>query len=317
MKIAITGASGFIGARLSEVFTAQGHIVVPIDTNGNNPVDIMDQDALTRALFGCEAIYHLAAVHRDDVFPRSRYYDVNVRGTENVLSAADHNGITRVIFTSSFAVYGLNTVLPTETTSPAPFNDYGHSKLEAEKVLTSWAKANSDRRVTIVRPVVVFGEGNKGNVHTLIDQIAKNRFIMIGGGDNKKSLAYVLNVVDFLVHTLSFADNLTIYNYADKPDMTTRDMVHIITRELGVKVPRAHIPYIIGLMGGYMCDVVARISGKQLPISAVRVQKFCADTTCHADKYRQSGFTPSYSIEAGLKNMIDSDFTQIKQLKCA
>ena len=81
MKIAITGAAGFIGARLKAGLEAEGHDVAGLDLAGKTPVDIEDRDALVSACAGCGAIYHLAAAHRDDIFPRTRYYDVNVQGT--------------------------------------------------------------------------------------------------------------------------------------------------------------------------------------------------------------------------------------------
>lgn len=317
MKIAITGGNGFIGARLAKALTAAGHRVVPIDTTGETPVDIMDKEALTNAVQGCEAIYHLAAAHRDDIFPRSLYYDINGQGTKNVIDAANAAGITKIIFTSSFAVYGLDSGTPDETTTPAPFNDYGRSKLEAEQHLKLWAKASSERRLTIVRPVVVFGEGNRGNMHTLIDQIARGRFLMIGQGQNKKSIAYVGNVVDFLVHTLGGEANFVLYNYADKPDLSTRDLIDIICRRLRIKPPSLRLPYMLGLAGGYVFDGMARVTGKRFPISAVRVQKFCADTTCAADACRAAGFTPRYTLEDGIIRMIDADFSPAVQKKTA
>lgn len=310
MKIAITGSEGFIGSRLARKLTQAGHQIVPIDTAGASPVDLLDQETLTHALSGCDAVYHLAAAHRDDIFPRSIYYDVNVTGTRNVIQSAQKNGINRIIFTSSFAVYGLSAKTPDEMTPPAPFNDYGQSKLEAEYVLKKWAEASPEHKLTILRPVVVFGEGNRGNVHTLIDQIARQKFLMIGSGKNKKSLAYVENVVDFLAHTLGFPHQIGLYNYADKPDLSTEEMISLIYTRLSVALPKIRLPYMAGLAGGYMFDGLSKVTGKRFPISSVRIQKFCADTTCSAEACRQTGFTPSFSLSDGLNRMIESDFIQ-------
>ncbi|MCI5060974.1 MAG: NAD-dependent epimerase/dehydratase family protein [Alphaproteobacteria bacterium] len=312
MKIAITGAKGFIGTRLGNDLKANGHEVVGIDVEGNTPIDIMDVEALSAACAGCDAIYHLAAAHRDDIFPRSIYYDVNVEGTRNVLKAAAVNNISRVIFTSSFAVYGLDSGTPSEDTKPEPFNDYGKSKLEAEKVIEQWHEDNFDKTVTIVRPVVVFGEGNRGNVYTLINQVAGGRFIMIGNGQNKKSMAYVGNVVDFLKFCLDRPEgSLEIFNYADKPDFNMAELMEVITSFLGRPTPKISLPYSVGVSAGYAFDVLARITGKQLPISSIRVKKFCADTTCAADKARVSGFKPAYSLKDGVEAMIAHDFPHL------
>ena len=313
MKIAITGGSGFIGTRLRQLLEADGHECVIIDLRHSNPVDILDYPALVDALAGCEAIYHLAAEHRDDVFPRSKYYDVNVKGSRYVANAADKNGITRIIFTSSFAVYGLNARTPDETSPPAPFNDYGESKLEGEQVLRDWAAHTQDANLTIVRPTVVFGEGNRGNVYTLVNQVASGKFLMVGNGANKKSMAYVGNVAAFLYWLLERGEPGEVYNYCDAPDFSMNRLVRTVCQKLGREKPHLSLPYAVGLSVGYACDIVARISGKKLPISAVRVQKFCADTTCSGEKARAGGFVPPYTLEEGLIRFVEHDFADRKK----
>lgn len=308
MKIAITGGNGFIGARLAALLGAEGHRVVSIDMAGETPVDIRDVKALAQACAGCDVIYHLAAAHRDDIFPRSVYYDVNAQGTKNVIDAANAAGIKKIIFTSTFAVYGLNTGMPDEDSALHPFNDYGKSKLEGEQHLKLWVKGDNERSLTIVRPVVVFGEGNRGNVHTYIRQIANGKFMMVGNGRNKKSMAYVENVAAFLKHCLTQGSGFALYNYADKPDFDMQTLTDIVYKKLGKDKPSLSIPYPLGLAAGYAFDGLARITGKNFPISAVRVQKFCADTTCAADRLKTTGFTPSYTLAQGLERMIDHDF---------
>ena len=308
MKIAITGGTGFIGQRLKSLLEQDGHAVVIVDPAAVQPVDILDLPALTEAFKGCEAVYHLAAEHRDDVTPRSRYYDVNVEGTRNVAKACDANGITRLVFTSSFAVYGLDADTPNEQSEPAPFNDYGKSKLEGEGVLREWEQANPAANLTIVRPVVVFGEGNRGNVYTLISQVANDRFMMVGQGVNRKSMAYVGNVAAFLAFLLGGSHRGEVYNYADAPDLTMNELMDFICDKLGKKRPRYALPLVVGLGAGLAFDALAKVTGKKFPISTVRVQKFCADTTCDAGKARRAGFRPPFTLEQGLAQMIAHEF---------
>jgi nucleoside-diphosphate-sugar epimerase len=308
MNIAITGGSGFIGQRLKALLEQGGHSVTIIDLRHSAPVDVLDLPALTKALEGCEAIYHLAAEHADNVTPRSRYYDVNVIGTGNVTKAADANGIKRVIFTSSFAVYGLDARTPDETSKPAPFNDYGQSKLEGEQVLQDWQASTPSANLTIVRPVVVFGEGNRGNVYNLIHQIASGRFMMVGDGRNRKSMAYVGNVAAFLNSLLTEHKPGEIYNYADTPDYSMNELVSSVRDNLGQTRPVFALPYTIGIGAGMAFDGLSKITGRKFPISVVRIQKFCADTTCDAQKARRHGFIPPFTLDEGLARMIAYDF---------
>ncbi len=98
LKIAITGGSGFIGTRLIKTLRDDGHETSIIDIVDDNPINILDQDKLNTAVAGADVIYHLAAEHRDDVFPRDLYYEVNGRGTENVVKAAEAHNIKKIIF---------------------------------------------------------------------------------------------------------------------------------------------------------------------------------------------------------------------------
>lgn len=313
MKIAMTGGSGFIGTRLIEQLKADGHNIVIIDIAHETPINILDQDKLNAACAGCDAIYHLAAEHRDDVSPVSLYYEVNGAGTANVAKAAEINNIKKIIFTSTVAVYGLNKGKSDEAQIPDPFNDYGKSKLEGEKHLQEWAQKNPANSAVIVRPVVVFGENNRGNVYNLINQISRGKFIMIGKGGNKKSMAYVGNVAAFLKHCLNEKAGCQTYNYADKPDFTTKELTDIIYKSLGQEKPSLALPYPVGLTAGYAFDALAKISGKKLSISSIRVQKFCADTVVAAEKCFQTGFVPAYTLNEGVRRMIDHDFSDRKQ----
>lgn len=166
-------------------------------------------------------------------FPAHALLRRECSGHKNVIHAAEKNNISKIIFTSSFAVYGLDAKTPDENSAPAPFNDYGKSKLEAEDALKDWAAQDPARSLTIVRPVVVFGEGNRGNVYTLIRQISAGKFVMIGQGENRKSMAYVENVAAFLKFCLHEKPGVQIYNYADKPDYRTKELTDVVYAALG------------------------------------------------------------------------------------
>lgn len=309
MKIAITGGSGFIGTRLIKELQLDGHEIVIVDKVHTDPVNILDQEKLNAACAECEAIIHLAAAHRDDIFPRSIYYEENGVGTENVTKAAEINGIKRIIFTSTVAVYALNSSTPDETSPVEPFNDYGKSKLQAEEHIKVWAEKQAARIATIIRPVVVFGEDNRGNVYNLIRQIAFGKFVMIGKGENKKSMAYIGNVAAFIKHCLNETSS-DLYNYADKPDLETKELIDTIYKKLDKAKPSRKIPYWFGLLAGYGFDVLAKITGKTFPISSIRIKKFCADTSVSSEKKNQTGFKPQYSLAEGVEKMIEHDFKE-------
>lgn len=315
----ITGGSGFIGQRLAAALVDQGRPVIVLDRQTGHghlgryvPGDVTQTDSCRAALNGAAAVVHLAAEHRDDVRPPERYYQVNVQGTANVLQAMEQTGCKRLVFTSTVAVYPLNAREPDEQYPPAPFNDYGRSKLQAERLIEAWAARHPDATAVIVRLCVVFGEGNRGNVYNLLRQIAERRFIMVGTGQNRKSMAYVGNVAAFLQWCLTLPPGLHRFNYADKPDLTTAELVQLARQALGLEghwTARGRLPYPVGLGLGYAADLVARLTGRSLPWSSIRVKKFCAETTVNTAKLEHSGFIRPFTLQEGLHRMIEHEFS--------
>ncbi len=317
MNISIIGGSGFVGTKLISLLSQHNDLSLKnIDKNQSLDFpsitligNVLDAAGLKEALKGTDLVILLAAEHRDDVTPTSLYYDVNVQGMRNTLQAMAHNGVKRIIFTSSVAVYGLDKPNPNEDAAKDPFNHYGISKWEAEQVLDAWSKNHDDWNINIVRPTVIFGEGNRGNVFNLLNQIATGKFMMIGAGNNQKSMTYVGNIIAFLYFLIrEKTQGYQIYNYVDKPDFTTNDLVYHTGEILGKSIPTTKIPYWLGMVGGYGFDLLAFISRKKLNISSVRVKKFCAVTQYDSTKAMTSGFVPPYSMEEGLRRMLKAEF---------
>lgn len=314
-RIVIMGGSGFIGTRLAELLCRNGRSVRIADVCKSSafpelwvPCDIRDAAAVGDAIRGCSAIINLAAEHRDNVRPLSRYYETNVEGARQLCLAARERGIQKIVFTSSVAVYGFQNNAVDEAGPFVPFNAYGETKLQAEAVYREWASEDKSRSLIVVRPTVVFGEGNRGNVYNLMQQIASGRFLMVGSGENVKSMAYVGNVAAFLVHVLTMGPGERIFNYVDGPDMNTRDLVRHLRASLGLSPSIPKIPKPVALAGGFMLDLVARLSGRTFPISAVRVRKFCESTQFRAVRAMESGFVPPFSLGEGLERTIRFDF---------
>lgn len=318
MKIAMIGASGFIGTRLlgllheepskyecKNIDLLPSHFFNDVTTIG----DVREQKQMDVELKGADVVVLLAAQHRDDVSPVSLYYDTNVGGMEVTLKAMEKNGIKRIIFFSSVAVYGLNKKNPNENHPADPFNHYGKSKWQAEEVLQKWYESHPDWNINIIRPTVVFGERNRGNVYNLLKQISSGRFLMVGKGENKKSMAYVGNIVAFVKFLI---DNkiagYNVYNYIDKPDNNMNQLVSHVSKVLNKHIPATHYPYWLGMMGGYCFDLLAKITGKKLTVSSVRVKKFCATTEFDSSKMLNSGFVPPYTLDEGLARTLEFEF---------
>ena len=312
--VGVIGGSGFIGTWLVESLRRAGHEVriVDIEPAERFPkltvqADVRDRAALLEACRGCSVLYNLAAEHRDDVRPRERYQQVNVLGAENTCAVAEELAIERIVFTSTVAVYGLPEGEVDESAPLKPFNHYGRTKLKAEETFRSWAERAPRRSLTIVRPTVVFGPGNRGNVYVLLQQIASGRAVLIGDGSNRKSMAYVGNLADFLAYASSFGPGVHVYNYVDKPDFDMRGLLTLVNQTLGAS-STLRIPYAAGVAAGMVCDFAARLTGRRFPISAVRVRKYAASTQFAADRALRAGFKPSCDLRDALVDTIRHEF---------
>jgi nucleoside-diphosphate-sugar epimerase len=256
----------------------------------------------------------LAAEHRDDVSPTSLYYEVNVEGTRNVLEAMDASGVKNIVFTSSVAVYGLNKNNPDETHPPDPFNHYGKSKWMAEEIFREWYQRGDGKMLRILRPTVIFGERNRGNVYNLLKQISSGKFLRIGKCDNKKSMAYVGNIVAFIDYLIDTTrPGYEVYNYTDKPDLSMNELVDLVGKSLGQKIPSVRIPYLIGMFGGWCFDFLAFLLRRKLPVSSVRVRKFHATTQFDASKAHSCGFLAPYSLSQAVETTLKYEFVDRKK----
>jgi len=319
-KIAVIGGSGFVGSRLIQELGAGKCYNVDKKQSPFFP-------EITRIKNICESglenfldqetsqVVLLAAEHRDDVSPKSLYYDVNVDGTKKVLAAMDQLNINKIVFTSSVAIYGLNKDNPNEEHPADPFNHYGKSKWLAEEILRKWYNKYPEKRsLTILRPTVIFGERNRGNVYNLLRQISSGKFLLVGKGYNKKSMAYVGNISAFLQHCIvQFEPGYQVFNYIDKPDLNMIELISLVKDKMGKTESSLRLPYFIGMFGGYCFDLLSVISGKKYPISSVRIKKFCATTQFDSTLVTESGFKAPSSLQEGLERTLQYEFISKQQ----
>lgn len=316
--IAVVGGSGFIGSCLCRLleFEKVDFKILDKAISGFYPSrtilsDVRYVESLQAAVPENAILINLAAEHRDDVRPLSLYDEVNVEGARNLCQVARQKKVRKIIFTSSVAVYGFAPLGTDESGTIKPFNDYGRTKVEAEVVFKEWqAEDPENRTLVIVRPTVVFGEQNRGNVYNLLRQIASGRFVMVGNGENRKSMAYVENIAAFLHYSLSFGPGVHVYNYIDKPDFSMNALVGVVRRMLGRSEEIGfRLPYAVGYSLGKVFDLVASMTGRRFTISSIRVKKFCANSVYNT-ALEKSGFVPPVPLLEALERTVRHEFIE-------
>lgn len=312
-KITVIGGAGFVGTNLCRqlVLKQQAFEIIDLKLSNQFPdkskiADVRNAESLRGTITG-DIVVNLAAVHRDDIRDKSEYWRTNVVGAENIAAVCSEKGIKKIVFTSTVAVYGFAQPGTNEGGVIAPFNEYGRTKFEAEQKLRNWQNG-SDNSLLIVRPTVIFGEGNRGNVYNLLSQIASGRFVMVGGGQNRKSIAYIGNVVAFLETCIATDQQNGVYNYVDTPDLTMNELVSQVREKLGKRGVGIRLPRWLGMVLGHAADAVARLSGQNLPVSSIRVKKFTASTEFGTAKTQLDSFAAPFDLEEGIDRTLNSEF---------
>ncbi len=217
MRVAVTGAAGFVGRALLQAAATAGHETVAL-TRRAGPVagaahtvtitGLDDADALRRALDGCDAVVHLAArVHvmrREGAEGAARFAAVNVEGTRAVRDAALAAGVRRLVHLSTAKVHGEGGGAPYRDADPLrPQGAYAGTKADAERLLGATDPARLGW--TILRPPLVYGPGVGGNFRRLLQLAALGARLPLplGGLDNRRSLVAVDNLADAILVALT------------------------------------------------------------------------------------------------------------------
>jgi nucleoside-diphosphate-sugar epimerase len=207
MRIGISGAGGFVGQALLRRLQRVGHDVVPIvraatGMAGELVLGDLAAAVLPPVLPPLDVVIHLAArthVGSNAADADEAFRAVNVDGTRAMLALAERTGARRFVFLSSIKVNGEQTRgrAFTELDPPAPEDAYGRSKLEAEELIRAHAAWHGTDFV-VLRPPLVYGPGQKGNLRTLAEAVARGIPLPFGRVRNRRSMIHVDNLADLI-----------------------------------------------------------------------------------------------------------------------
>lgn len=313
VKIAVTGANGFVGSSVLASLLDNGRDAVglvrsgrrAVDADGRplptRPLDEWDPSALSRALEGIDAVVHSASVVHQPDAPLQAYERFNVTGTEALASACHAAGCRQLVFLSSVKVYGETPPpLVTEDTPVAAEAGYASSKLTAERIVLK-ARGLSG---LVLRLAPVYGKGDKGNVRTMATAIARRRFVLPGGGHNRKSIVHVSTVADSV--NAGIDAHLTgTFILADAVAPTMRELADAIARALGRGRPLA-VPAPLVEAAADVVGRVAKLVGRPGRINRALIQKSLAPTVfSSAALQKVLGLSCHVDLDAALSEEVD------------
>ena len=263
-KIFITGAAGFIGSSLADRLLADGKLVVGWDNFSTGQEDFLtgarkvpnfklirgdnlDLNALTRAMAGCDTVFHLAANAdvRFGLEHPGKDLQQNTTATFNVLEAMRANGIKRIAFSSTGSVYGEAETIPTPEDAPFPVQTslYGASKLAGEGLIAAYCEGYKFEGY-IFRFVSILGERyTHGHVFDFYHQLLEHpgHLKVLGDGTQRKSYLYVRDCLDAMLHVMKLGTakkarhGVEIYNLGTDEYVQVNDSIGFICAALNLK----------------------------------------------------------------------------------
>lgn len=242
MNILITGIHGFVGQNLVPYLEAKGHTIYGLGRTG----DYVWNDLESGHLPHVDAIIHLAGKAHDtkNQTEADVYFKVNRDLTMKVFAyLMEHQDIKKFIFFSSVKAVAdkVSGDILTEDAIPMPKGPYGESKAAAEKQLNDmWQAASSaqtdGRQVYILRPCMMHGPGNKGNLNLLYKVVNAGFPWPLGAFENKRSFCSIQNVCFVVEQLLEHNADSGVYNLADDEALSTNTLIEIICNCLRRKV---------------------------------------------------------------------------------
>lgn len=250
-------------------------------------------------------IANFAAVHREPGHEDFEYYETNLLGAENVCAWAEQVRCNDMIFTSSISPYGPSEQQKDERSLPVPITAYGGSKLVAEKIHQTWLAADrGQRHLVIVRPGVVFGPGEGGNVSRLVKAVLKRYFFYMGNRETRKAGTYVKELCAAMWWVLQQQkaqdQHFSLFNMSMNPGPSIQEYVEAVCTVAGVQRTVPGIPYPLLLTAAYGIDLLARPLGIKHPFSPVRIRKLVRSNNIHPGFLVEQGYPYQYTLESAL-----------------
>jgi nucleoside-diphosphate-sugar epimerase len=317
MNYLIFGGEGFIGKHLAQYLVKELQVpqkdiysydIRTTDKSANyTHLDVRKRIDLSIPNVQDSIIFNLAAVHTTPGHPDYEYFETNIRGAENVCDFAERSGINKIVFTSSIAPYGASEDYKTEGTLPLPNTPYGISKLTAEYIHKTWqAKDFQIRKLSIVRPGVVFGLHEGGNFTRLYSAMSKNYFFYPGRKDTVKACVYVKDVVRIIYESVTShpeRKNVDTFNLTYDPAPTLEEICTTISKVTNVANPRVLVPSWILRSTATVIYTSGLLIGKKFKgIHPARVRKLMISTNISGDKLHQSPYKLKYSLEEAVRD---------------
>lgn len=312
-KIFFAGGTGCIGKNLIPLLIENGFKVTAIVRNKEDISldesiyihgDLLDKNSLEKLTIGHDIIIHAASMNLKD--PHKKMYWFNVKSTENLLECAIRNNVKRFLYFSASAVLGEHEsrIRIDETSLVRIDNLYKKSKYDSEELIKYYgAKLGLD--YVIIRPALVYGSYDRGNIKRLIRFLKSGFFFKIGNGNNLISLVSVKNLSNAVLFILKNKEltNNQIFLISDDTSYTVNEVIQEIVRNLNVKVMTLFVPKKLALFAGSLCDFFSKF-GFNLPFNSAIAKFFIYNSIMDNSKIKNIGYRQKQDFTQGIREEI-------------
>lgn len=269
--------------------------VVYLHQDVRNPIDATIAKGMPADIF------NLAAVHTTPGHPDGDYYYTNVFGALNVCRFASETGSRNLIFTSSISIYGPTEDALDEDDHPEPVSAYGRSKLSAEAIHRLWQSEAPGRRLTVVRPAVIYGLYEQGNFTRLSRLLERQAFVFPGRTDTIKSCGYVKDLISSMQFMAARNDGVSIYNFCYEQRYTINEICSAFAQVAGYRDPKLTIPIWFMNLAVIPFEFLQR-TGIRTGINRDRIKKLWFSTNILPKRLIESGFQFQHSLVSSLQD---------------
>lgn len=310
-KILITGINGFVGTNFTNSWS-KNHTLFGLDINQpekEGVEHILSWDNLDNVP-PMDAIVHLAGKAHDtkNQSLTQSYFDINTGLTQKIFDYFMQSDVKTFVFFSSVkaAADSVHGDVLTEDVVPAPVGPYGESKIKAEEYILNFVKRDpraKEKNIYIVRPCMIHGPGNKGNLNLLYSVVSKGIPWPLGAYENLRSFCSVDNI-SFVVEQLIVKDNIEsgIYHMCDDDPISTNELIELISESVGKRSHICRLPK--GLMGA----AASVGSVLHLPLNKDRLQKLTENYVVSNDKIKHALSIDRMPVSAkeGMRKTLES-----------
>lgn len=282
--IIITGINGFVGTNLSAFFEVKGMDTIGVSRNPSND-EISYKELTKHFLSKSKSLIHLAGIAHDikNNFDEEYYFSINTELTKNIFDTFLKSKCKNFIFLSSVKAVSDEVLgVLTEDTVPNPVGPYGKSKLSAENYILS-KKIPKNKRVYILRPCMIHGPNNKGNLNFLYKFVSKRIPWVLGLYENKRSYCSIDNL-SFIINELINNKKIPtgIYNVADDLPLSTNQVIGLISKSVNSNTLIWNISKII-------IKVISKIGDRiPLPLNSERLKKLTESYVVSNEKIKKA-----------------------------